>query len=198
MQRIAQESVTMTTHISKRKQSGFTLVELLIVAIILAILAAIVVPQFANVAAGSSEAALRTNLSGIRSAVELYRQQHAQVYPGANASNAVLCGTGPGAGAVATGQAFDDQLTMYTNTVGVACSVQNDGGTLYPFGPYIKENAVPANPVTTVATIVVNADANLGLQSATAGGGWLFSTSTGKFLADDTNTDAAGARYDSY
>ncbi|MGB5715917.1 MAG: prepilin-type N-terminal cleavage/methylation domain-containing protein, partial [Gammaproteobacteria bacterium] len=35
----------MTTHISGRKQSGFTLVELLIVAIILAILAAIVVPQ---------------------------------------------------------------------------------------------------------------------------------------------------------
>ena len=188
----------MTTHISVRKQSGFTLVELLIVAIILAILAAIVVPQFANTAAGASDAALRTNLSGIRSAVELYRQQHAQVYPGANASNAVVCGTGPGSGAAGSGQAFDDQLTMYTNAAGVACSVTNDGGTPYPFGPYIKENAVPANPVTTVATIVVNTDTNLGMQSATADGGWLFSTATGKFLADDTTLDANNVRYDTY
>ena len=188
-----------TPSLSRNRQSGFTLVELLIVAIILAILAAIVVPQFANTAAGASDAALRTNLSGIRSAVELYRQQHAQVYPGANASNTVVCGgTTPGSGAAGSGQAFDDQLTMYTNAAGVACSVTNDGGTPYPFGPYIKENAVPANPVTTVATIVVNTNTDLGMQSATAGGGWLFSTATGKFLADDTNTDANTVRYDTY
>ena len=188
----------MTTAISHNRQAGFTLVELLIVAIILAILAAIVVPQFANTATSAGESALRTNLAGIRSAVELYRQQHAQTYPGANASNTVVCATGPGSGAAGTGQAFEDQLTMYTNAAGVACSVQDDGGTLYPFGPYIKENNLPANPVSTVATIVVNTDTNLGMQSATAGGGWLFSSATGKFIADDTNTDAAGARYDSY
>ena len=156
------------------------------------------VPQFANTAAGASDAALRTNLSGLRSAVELYRQQHAQVYPGANASNTVACATGPGSGGAGTGQAFDDQLTMYTNADGVACSIQVDGAAIYPFGPYIKENAVPANPVSTDATIVVNTDTNLGMQSLTAGGGWLFSSVTGKFLADDTNTDANGARYDSY
>ena len=191
----------MTTHITARKQSGFTLVELLIVAIILAILAAIVVPQFANTAAGASDAALRTNLSGIRSAVELYRQQHAQAYPGANASNTVVCTATPGAGAAGSGQAFDDQLTMYTNAAGVACSVSDDGGVLYPFGPYIKENAVPANPVSTVATIVVNADTDLDMASAAlpaVPGGWLFSTVTGKFIADDTNTDANGVSYDSY
>lgn len=187
-----------TPSISRNSQSGFTLVELLIVAIILAILAAIVVPQFANTAQGANDAALRTNLSGIRSAAELYRQQHISTYPGANASNTVVCGTGPGSGAAGSGQAFDDQLTMYTNAAGVACSVQNDGGTLYPFGPYIKENNVPANPVSTVATITVNTDTNLQMVSVTAGGGWLFSSATGKFIADDTNTDANGTRYDSY
>ena len=182
-------------------QDGFTLVELLIVAIILAILAAIVVPQFANTAQGANDSALRTNLSGIRSAVELYRQQHASVYPGANASNSVVCGTGPGSGAAGSGQAFDDQLTLYTNASGVACSVQDDGGTLYPFGPYIKDNAVPSNPVSTVATILVNTDSNLQMVSAklpAAPGGWLFSSATGKFIADDTNTDSGGNRYDSY
>jgi prepilin-type N-terminal cleavage/methylation domain-containing protein len=188
----------MTTAISHNRQAGFTLVELLIVAIILAILAAIVVPQFANTASGAGESALRTNLAGIRSSVELYRQQHAQTYPGANASNTVVCATGPGSGAAATGQAFEDQLTMYTNAAGVACSVRDDSGTPYPFGPYLKENNVPSNPVSTVATIVINTDTNLQMQSATAGGGWLFSSETGKFIADDTNQDATNVRYDSY
>ena len=192
----------MTTHLSSSsRQAGFTLVELLIVAIILAILAAIVVPQFAGVAGGSSDAALRTNLSGIRSAVELYRQQHAQTYPGETASNATLCGAGQGSGAAGTGQAFTDQLTMYTNVDGVACSVSNDGGVLYPFGPYIKENAIPPNPVTTVATITVNANTDLQMASALvlpARGGYLFSTETGKFIADDVDFDPNGQRYDTY
>ena len=57
----------MTTRfITGGKQDGFTLVELLIVAIILAILAAIVVPQFANQANAASDSALRSNLAGIR------------------------------------------------------------------------------------------------------------------------------------
>ena len=56
----------MTTQITVRKQSGFTLVELLIVAIILAILAAIVVPQFASSTDDAIDSALRSNLSGIR------------------------------------------------------------------------------------------------------------------------------------
>jgi len=70
----------MTTHISVRKQSGFTLVELLIVAIILAILAAIVVPQFASSTDDARDSALRSNLSGIRGAIDLYTQQHGSVF----------------------------------------------------------------------------------------------------------------------
>ena len=187
----------MTTHLSSSsRQAGFTLVELLIVAIILAILAAIVVPQFAGVAGGSSAAALRTNLSGIRSAVELYRQQHNQTYPGA-VTSVSTCSVGPGAGTTG-GEFFEEQLTMYTNAAGQACSIQNDAGTAYPFGPYVKENAIPANPVTNNATIVVNADANLQMASTTAGGGYLFSTMTGKFIADDTNLDPNNQRFDSY
>ena len=64
----------------KMLQRGFTLVELLIVTIILAILASIVVPQFAATTDDAKLSALDSNLASIRSAVDLYYQQHGH-YP---------------------------------------------------------------------------------------------------------------------
>ena len=82
----------MTTHYPKyRDQAGFTLVELLIVAIILAILAAIVVPQFASSTDDAQSSALRSNLAGIRSAIDLYTQQHGGTFPGAVAASGGRC-----------------------------------------------------------------------------------------------------------
>ena len=70
----------------RRGNSGFTLVELMIVVIILAILAAIIVPQFAGSTAEAKNSALDANLNSMRSMVEVYYQQHG-VYPGVNASS---------------------------------------------------------------------------------------------------------------
>ena len=56
-----------------RQSRGFTLVELLIVVVILAILAAVVIPQFENTSASAKEAALVSNLQTIRQAIPLYR-----------------------------------------------------------------------------------------------------------------------------
>ncbi|MFK7816838.1 MAG: prepilin-type N-terminal cleavage/methylation domain-containing protein, partial [Gammaproteobacteria bacterium] len=54
--------------LSKVKQAkGFTLVELLIVVIILAILAAIIVPQFSASTNDAKAAALQSNLANLRS-----------------------------------------------------------------------------------------------------------------------------------
>ena len=63
--------------------SGFTLIEMLIVIIILGILVMIIIPQI-NVS--SDEARLntmRTNLKTVRNAIELYYHQHDNTYPGA-------------------------------------------------------------------------------------------------------------------
>ena len=86
----------------RKHQSGFTLVELLIVAIILAILAAIVVPQFAASTNDARASALRSNLSNIRGAIDLYAQQHNSMFPAAAASTGGTC-TGGTAGSGATG-----------------------------------------------------------------------------------------------
>lgn len=55
------------------KNRAFTLVELLIVIIIIAVLAAIAIPKFANSGVRSKESALKANLKLYRNAVDLFK-----------------------------------------------------------------------------------------------------------------------------
>lgn len=66
-------------------QSGFTLVELLIVIAIIAILAAILVPNFLHARAESQTAACEGNLKAIATALEEYATDHAGQYPPSSA-----------------------------------------------------------------------------------------------------------------
>src|SRR5258706_7165682 len=58
------------------RKTGFTLVEILIVVIILGILPAIVIPQFTNASQDARERALLSQLQTLRSQIELYKLQH--------------------------------------------------------------------------------------------------------------------------
>jgi general secretion pathway protein G len=60
---------------------GFTLVEILIVVIILGILAAIVIPQFANASTDARVANLRTSLNNVRNQIEIFKTQHGDIAP---------------------------------------------------------------------------------------------------------------------
>lgn len=176
--------------------AGFTLVELLVVAIILAVLAAIVVPQFASTTRDAEESALKANLAAIRSAIDLYQQQHGQ-YPAATASTGGTCTGGTaGTGALENPTALQDQLTRYTNTTGQSCTLQLAGS--FPFGPYLKDDTLPTNPVTKSNTVVIVNTGDLAMAGDGAGGGWKYDVVSGKFIANDTNTDSQGIPYDTY
>lgn len=179
---------------SARRQAGFTLVELLIVAIILAILAAIIIPQFASTTVDAQESALRANVSGLRSAIDLYRQQHG-AYPGVNASSGGACTGTAGTGAAGTQQALQDQLTRYSNAAGQTCSVADPG---YAFGPYLREDTLPANPITGSSVFSIVAVGNLEMAPDGAGLGWKYDTTAGKLIVNDSNLDSQGVAYSTY
>src|SRR3954451_5629895 len=66
---------------NRNRKSGFTLVEILIVVIILGILAAIVIPQFTNASQDARKSSLTSQLQTLRSQVQLYKLQHGDTLP---------------------------------------------------------------------------------------------------------------------
>jgi general secretion pathway protein G len=106
-----------------RAKSGFTLVEILIVVVILGILAAIVIPQFTDASTEAKTSSLASDLQTMRSQIELYKIQHNDVPPSyAN---------------------FAAQMTGTTDVAGATT------GTDY--GPYMQK--VPTNPFNDLDTL---------------------------------------------
>lgn len=68
---------------SRQYRSGFTLVELLIVVVILAILAAAVIPTFTDSTTDARASTALTNLNVLRGQIQLYRMQHSGLTPSA-------------------------------------------------------------------------------------------------------------------
>ena len=101
------------------KRSGFTLVEILIVVVILGILAAVVIPQFSDASTDAKTNSLMADLQTVRSQIELYKIQHNDAMPG-----------------TATGVDFATAMTSSTDI---------DGATTgSDYGPYMR--AIPTNP----------------------------------------------------
>jgi prepilin-type N-terminal cleavage/methylation domain-containing protein len=181
---------------STRARHGFTLIELLVVVIILAILSAIIIPQFANATVDASESALDSNLNSLRAAVELYRVQHNGQYPGAAASSGASCAVGTaGAGAANTAAAFTDQLTKYSSASGATCS-GTDPGT--PLGPYLRKS-IPADPISNITPApIALANAGIPLTPAAAIGGWSTDVKTGQVVMNSNALDSKGRAYSSH
>ncbi len=184
----------------KLVQRGFTLVELLIVVIILAILAAIVIPQFSSASTDAQEAALDSNLNALRSAIELYKVQHNGNYPGAVAATGATCTVGAaGTGAINTQQAVIDQLTKYSSASGTTCTAFNSSATAANntiLGPYLRKG-IPADSITNSAAIAV-ATAGTPLAPSAATGGWAYDVKSGQIVMNSNATDSKSVAYSTH
>jgi type II secretion system protein G len=126
------------------RKLGFTLVELLIVVIIIAVLAAIAIPKFANSSLRSKEAALRAELKLIRDGVELFKND-CGCYPTALADLI----TAPSTGKDSTGATYTIASGNWK-------------------GPYIS--SIDADPVSGGAIGYSTTSPNVGKVSANATG----------------------------
>lgn len=171
--------------IKYKDQSGFTLIEILIVVILLGILATIIIPQITVSSDDAKFNALKTNLANMRSAIELYYYQHSNTYPGAK-KETDGSDTGTDAEAVA---AFKAQVMYFSKDTG---ETETDSGvTGYPYGPYIKGGKLPSNPYNDSTDIVCDFDETdiTERDSGTADVGWKFYPKTGVLIAADGDHD---------
>jgi general secretion pathway protein G len=148
-----------------RKTSGFTLVEILIVVIILGILAAIVIPQFTNASQDARKNSLVSQLQTIRSQVELYKMQHLDKLPPALAAG----GT--------------DGTTVWAEMCTVTNAQHQTGQTDSKFGPYLQ--APPTNPLNGFSGVnVTDQDYGSGGQQVdNTGYGFVINPTLGKTWA---------------
>lgn len=118
--------------IQRTRKSGFTLVEILIVVIILGILAAIVIPQFTNASQDARRSSLQSTVQTLRSQISLFKLQHHDTPPN-----------------LAT---FWDELTLYTDDA-LDTATAKDATHIY--GPYVQtkplNGMVPAANADVVA-----------------------------------------------
>ena len=137
--------------------TGFTLVEVLIVVVIMAVLAAIVMPRVQDTSRSAKESTLDHNMHALRSQSELYRLDHLGSYPVIQDNDL-------------------PQVTRATNSAGNA----GTPGPAYPYGPYVV-GGLPPNPfdgsrkVTAVATPGRKPTTAVGVL-----GGWQYDVTTGE------------------
>jgi general secretion pathway protein G len=130
---------------------GFTLVEILIVVVILAVLAGVIVPQVSDSTQEATQSTAIFNLNTLRTQIGVYRADHL----GAPPTTLVL-------------------LKMKTNAQGTTSACDGE----LAFGPYLQD--VPENPLVD-ATIarVVQAPASSPPTAAVSGAGWLYHAASG-------------------
>ncbi len=142
-----------------RRRNAFTLIEVLIVVIIMAVLAATIIPQFSSSTNDAKNSSLVFNLHTIRSQIEMYKVHHLGKLPGPLNSD------------------FIAQMTGKTDAAGVV----SDTGI---YGPYIQ-GQMPANPFNGLNTVEVITSAPGAGDNTT---GWMFDKSSGNFYPNCTDT----------
>jgi general secretion pathway protein G len=144
------------------RRNAFTLIEVLIVVIIMAVLAATIIPQFSSSTTDAKQSSLKFNLHTIRSQIEMYKVHHLNVAPGLDT--------------------FENQMTKTTNAAGTVGTGPN-----YPYGPYFQ-GTVPVNPFNNLNTLKTTTATNEIQAKAAVDGssGWLYNETTGDFFPNNS------------
>ena len=141
-----------------KKQTGFTLIELIMVIVILGILAATALPRFTNLADEARVASVNGITGGIRSAVNIARAQY--VATGNFTATTVTLGATPVTVAAGTG------IPVGT-AVGIGAALESTDGYTADYTTSTAVTFTPTNGVT--ATCSASYNGTTGVVTAVVG-----------------------------
>ncbi len=142
------------------RRCGFTLIEVLIVVVIMAVLAATIIPQFSSSTKDAQTSTVNFNAQTLRSQIELYRANHLSTYPTIQ-SNGL------------------PQLTSTTDVNGTIGT-----GAAYTYGPYVA--VIPTNPFNGLATVGPVPTPGTPPASGDNKFGYVYDVTTGNIYPDQT------------
>ncbi len=140
------------------RKTGFTLVEVLIVVVIMAVLAATIIPQFSDSTKDAKESTIKFNLHTLRSQIQLYKSQHDGKVPSLTSPTLLT------------------ELINKTDLTGAVGT-----GSTHVYGPYIAE--IPVNPFSGLNTV----KAATSSSGADGSSGWLYNAATGEIWVDNAD-----------
>ncbi len=169
-----------------RNQRGFTLIEILMVVILVAIMALVAIPQFLDFQTESKNAALKGALGAIRTGIANQK-----------ANMIMRCGAAGDAWPAFT-DVFSNSIVASDCTVGQVPTVGDRAFVSgnYPVNPW--SNIPTSAEATTVVTAVAGAiaDHSIGCDGLTLAQGWCYDPASGDFWADSQNNAGAAGLED--
>ncbi len=148
---------------STRPPGAMTLVETLIVIVVLSIVAMVVLPQFGKAEEDSRNAALRSDLSAVRKAIERYYVDHRDKGPHLDADGRLDV------------EGFAARITQATDSTG---RLDPDGG----YGPYLM--TWPSNPFSDGSVASDLLFGNTPTPPRNGATGWYYDIFSGLFSAN--------------
>lgn len=143
-----------------RKQSGFTLIELIVVIVILGLLAATALPRFSNLTNDARKASVQGMLGGIRSAAALAKSSW---LVGGSSGTSVLM---DGVTVTVVGGSGSTAGYPTNAAVGITAAMQSIDGFTGAYGALATFTPTGYTPVTGVCRV----EYNLGVASAITDG----------------------------
>jgi general secretion pathway protein G len=153
---------------TRSRRYAFTLIEVLMVVIVMAILAATIIPQFSMSTTDAQKSSLKVSLQTVNTQTEFYKNQHNGKFP--------------------TITNFVDQMTKKTDMTGATTG----SADALIYGPYIQ-GQFPGNPFNGSNAVVAVATEGTVPTGVVAGiAGWQYDQSNGGFYANNAEAYVAG------